>query len=223
MTDAVLITIGDEILAGDIVNTNAAWLSKRLAGRGVYVKRISVIPDDVDVIADEVRSTSADWVIVTGGLGPTHDDVTREGIAKALGKAIVEHPAALKMIGERYKVSEKTRVMATMPEGAVPLGNPAGAAPGFLLGNITVLPGVPKEMMAIFELNEHRFRGEPKETLWITTGMKESDIADMLRDAVSRFGVKIGSYPGEGQVKVKITGISPGVRSAHQWLCSRLK
>ncbi|HIH45288.1 MAG TPA: competence/damage-inducible protein A [Candidatus Methanoperedenaceae archaeon] len=223
MTDAVLITIGDEVLAGDIVNTNAAWLSKRLAEHGVYVKRISVIPDEVDVIAEDVRSTSADWIIITGGLGPTHDDVTREGIAKALGKAIVEHPVAMAMIGERYRISEKTRVMATMPEGAVPLGNPAGAAPGFLLGNIMVLPGVPKEMMAIFELNEHMFRGEPRETLWITTYRKESDIADLLRDAVSRFGVKIGSYPGEGQVKVKITGTSPGTQDAYQWLCSRLK
>lgn len=162
--EAWILTIGNEILVGRIVNTNAAYLARRLTFLGFTVSRMIVVPDDVEEIAEEAsralgrRGVRA--VFTTGGLGPTHDDVTLEGIAKALGLPLEINKEALEMVERFYRrrglpLTRERVKMARLPLGAKPLPNPAGAAPGVLVearGKVVVaLPGVPREMEAIFE------------------------------------------------------------------------
>lgn len=222
--NAEIITIGDEILAGDILNTNAHWLAKQLNGRGVRVERIAAIGDDIDKIALEIKSSKADWIIVTGGLGPTHDDVTREGIAKALEKKLVRNEKAVEMI--RQKDTNRLQlVMADLPEDAIPVENPCGLAPGFISGNIIVLPGVPRELEAMFPLVVQRFKSTGLFVEWVQTAKKEVEILELLNDAVKQFKrVKIGSYPSKGSVKIKLTsGNKNAVKAARIWLEKRIK
>ncbi len=159
---AWIISVGNELLIGRIVNTNASWLAERLTFMGSRVERIITVPDDVDEIAEEVGRgiARARVVITTGGLGPTYDDVTLEGVARAAGRRLVLNEKALEMVREFYsragmELTEERVKMARLPEGAEPVPNPVGAAPGSLLeagGSIIVsLPGVPQEMKTMFE------------------------------------------------------------------------
>ena len=165
-----IICIGNELLIGKTLNTNAQWLAKRTTSLGIAVKRITVVSDDVDEIAQAIREAlhrNRRFIITTGGLGPTFDDKTLEGIAKGLNRKLKVDDRALIMVKEKYESYAKTgkigkteltphRVkMATLPDGAKPLPNPIGTAPGVLLQSnetiIVALPGVPSEMEAIFE------------------------------------------------------------------------
>jgi nicotinamide-nucleotide amidase len=156
-----LVTIGDELLIGDTVNGNAAWLGRRLAENGITLTRSVVVGDDESVIGEAVTSAlkRADVVITTGGLGPTYDDVTREALAKAAGVAIIRDEAAADRI--RVRAAERglplrpmALRMAELPEGATPLPNPMGTALCFRLplggGAVYALPGVPAEVRAVF-------------------------------------------------------------------------
>lgn len=215
--DAVIVSIGDELLAGDTVNTNATWLAQRLTEHGVHVKKIITLPDDIEVIARELKTIRAGLIVVTGGLGATHDDITREAIAEATGRSIKRNKEALRAMGQ--SLSEAQMVMADLPEGAEVLGNPVGLAPGFKIDNILVLPGVPGEMKAIFTEYEEQLGGAGPPTVWLKTRLKESRIASVLKEAQDRFRVKIGSYPQGGQVRIKITADNvEDARAARAWL-----
>ncbi|MFB3889191.1 MAG: nicotinamide mononucleotide deamidase-related protein [Candidatus Bathyarchaeia archaeon] len=165
-----IICVGNELLIGKVVNTNASWLGRRATSLGASVSRITVAPDDVEEIARVVREAlrrKPRFIVTTGGLGPTFDDKTLKGIAKALGRSLEVNGAGLEMVRAKYAeyararnvgVGEMTapRVkMATLPEGTAPLPNPVGTAPGVLTeveGTVLVaLPGVPEEMEAIFD------------------------------------------------------------------------
>ena len=165
-----IICVGNELLIGKTLNTNAHWLAKRATSLGVMVKRVTVILDEVDEIAavlHEALKRKPRFVITTGGLGPTFDDKTLEGIAKGLNRKLEVNKKALKLVKEKYESYLKqgkidkveltpARVkMATLPEGAKPLRNAVGTAPGMLLtvgGTFVIaLPGVPPEMEAIFD------------------------------------------------------------------------
>ena len=165
-----LISIGNELLIGKILNTNAHWLAKRVTSLGLSVRRITVVGDDLDEISSAIREAiqrRPAFIITTGGLGPTFDDKTLEGVARAIGRGLKENKEALEMIKKKYeqyvaegrmKKLELTpyRVkMATLPEGSKPLPNPVGTAPGVLVEyegvTLIMLPGVPEEMMAIFD------------------------------------------------------------------------
>ncbi len=165
-----IISIGRELLIGKTPNTNAQWLAKRATTLGLEVRRVTTVPDDVDEISRAVRETTEReprFIITTGGLGPTFDDKTLEGIAEALKCKLVVHDQALQMVREKYRkyaeeglleTAELTphRVkMARLPEGAAPLPNPLGTAPGVMMehegATLVALPGVPSEMKAIFE------------------------------------------------------------------------
>lgn len=193
---AVIICVGDELLSGDTINTNAAWLAKKLNDQGVSVCRIITIPDDIDEIADTISNTVADLIFVMGGLGPTHDDMTREGVAKALDRKLVRNIEAEKMILS-YKDNPNVMHTSDLPEGAEPLKNPVGVAPGFIVDSHTiVLPGVPGELKGIFNSICTRFSGKKSKTEWIYTTKFESDVVDILNEALTLFPeVKIGSYP----------------------------
>ncbi|MBC7114738.1 MAG: competence/damage-inducible protein A [Archaeoglobi archaeon] len=205
-----LITVGDEILSGDIENTNATWIARKLKELGSSLIKISVVPDDVEMIAEEIRSIEADYIIVTGGLGTTPDDVTREGVAKALNLEMRLNQEALECMKkyiEKYGLSEQIKKMATLPEGSKVICNRVGAAPGFIVQNIVVLPGVPKEMTSMFEEISELFRGEREITREVVTTAREMRITELLEELTRTFqDVKIGSYPKENSVKIKITG-----------------
>lgn len=165
-----IICIGNELLIGKTLNTNAHWLAKRSTTFGITVKRITVVSDNVNEIANAVHETlkkKPKFIITTGGLGPTFDDKTLQGIAKALNRKLEVNEKALKMVREKYeeyfREGKMERVeltparvkMATLLEGAEPLRNPVGTAPGVIIDMegtfLIALPGVPSEMEAIFE------------------------------------------------------------------------
>ncbi|MEM0057201.1 MAG: nicotinamide mononucleotide deamidase-related protein [Candidatus Geothermarchaeota archaeon] len=161
-TDVWIISIGNELLMGKVVNTNATWLSRKLTSFGFNVKRIIVIPDDENEIIEVIRDAlkRAKVIICTGGLGPTFDDKTSEALAKALDREWILNDDAFKELSLKLKKKgmELTRErlkMAYLPRGARPLFNPVGIAPGLLIevNNklIIALPGVPAEMEAMFE------------------------------------------------------------------------
>jgi nicotinamide-nucleotide amidase len=165
-----LICVGTELLIGKTLNTNANWLAKRITSLGGKVVRMTVIRDDLDEIASSVKDATQrknDFIITMGGLGPTFDDKTLEGIAGALKRKLEVNDAALEMVEakyrtyvqegrmERFELTSPRIKMAKLPEGAKPLPNPVGTAPGVLMEcegkTIISLPGVPSEMKAIFE------------------------------------------------------------------------
>ena len=168
--DLEIICIGNELLIGKVVNTNASWIGKRATSLGIEVKRITVGPDEIPAIVNIIREALArkpKFLIVTGGLGPTFDDKTLEGISKTLSRKLAVNPEALGMVKAKYKEYAKTRnifegemtpprvKMATLPQGTIPIENPVGTAPGVQTdvdGTVLIaLPGVPREMEAIFE------------------------------------------------------------------------
>lgn len=165
-----ILCVGNELLIGKTLNTNAQWLARRITSLGLNVRRVTVVGDDIDEIAGAVREAvqrEPRFTIVTGGLGPTFDDKTLEGVAAALGQELVENREALEMVEQRYETYAAERhvekfemtphrvKMAKLPEDATPLPNPVGTAPGVLVEwqgvKLVMLPGVPEEMMAIFD------------------------------------------------------------------------
>jgi len=165
-----IICVGNELLIGKTLNTNAQWLAKRATTLGLSVRRITIVGDDIDEISSAVQEAiqrNPRFLITTGGLGPTFDDKTLEGLAKALKCKLEINDEALTMIKEKYhKYVEEGKMkkveltpprvkMAKLPEGAKPLFNPVGTAPGVVMEHesitIVALPGVPSEMKAIFD------------------------------------------------------------------------
>lgn len=200
-----IICIGNELLIGKTLNTNARWLAKRATSLGVMVQRITVVGDEVNEIAkivQEAMKRKPKFIITTGGLGPTFDDKTLEGIAKALNRKLEVNEEALKMIKERYETYVKegkikgaeltpARVkMATLPEEAEPLPNSVGTAPGVIINVkgifLVALPGVPPEMEAIFEesvaplLRKETGKITFFETSIYSHGLMESTLAPLI-------------------------------------------
>src|SRR5205085_2589703 len=194
---------GDELLSGDVVDTNAVWLAKRLERSGVRVRLLATLADDVEQIGAFVRNASAgaDVVVVTGGLGGTPDDVTREGIAAAFGIGQEESPEIAARLRARFPRDPGYAVRwAKLPAGSRPLENPLGGAPGFVLENVYVLPGLPAEMEAMFETVEDELRREQPIGSWRRTyRTTESTIVSVLEAAGRRYPqVRVGSYPSFG-------------------------
>ena len=151
---AAIVTIGDEIVSGDVQNTNGAWLAKRLEALGVGVALQLAVRDDLGQIVAFLRQLipTVDVVIVTGGLGGTPDDITREAIAATFEVGQEEHaPTAARLRARFVSSPEYAARFAELPVGSRPLRNPLGGAPGFVIGNVYVLPGLPSEMEAIFD------------------------------------------------------------------------
>jgi molybdenum cofactor synthesis domain-containing protein len=200
MATAAILTIGNEILSGDTVNTNAAWLAQQLEPLGVHVRHTAVVPDEIDEIAMFVRerAPAVDFLLVTGGLGGTPDDVTREAMASAFGLGQEEVPALAAELRARFmRDPDYAARWAQLPAGARPLENPRGGAPGFVVENVYVFPGLPAEMKAMFDLITDEFRGAPPIDAWRRTyRTRESEIASLLAEAGERWpDVLVGSYP----------------------------
>jgi molybdenum cofactor synthesis domain-containing protein len=198
---AVVLTVGNEIVSGDVENTNASWLARRLGELGLEVRLLAAVRDSVDEIASFLRTEAdaADAVIVTGGLGGTPDDVTREGVAAAFGVPTEEIPDLADGLRERFGergLGDYAARWARLPRGAVPLENPLGGAPGFVLTNVYVLPGLPGEMMAMFETLADSFRRAPIGAWRRRYPTGEGQIVAVLEEATRRHPtVTVGSYP----------------------------
>ena len=222
-----LVTVGDELLAGDTVNTNASWLAERLTARGVAVERVTTVPDRVDDIAAVVREyrDAYDAVLVTGGVGPTHDDVTMDGVAAAVGVGLAADGEALAYLTEHggYAADDLSEGTTHLPEGARVIHNEAGVAPGCVIDGIYVFPGVPAEMEAMFASVADEFSGEEPHTAVVETPEPESTMLDRLAAVRERFDVTVGSYPGD-HVRVKFTGTDEErVEAAAAWLRERVE
>src|SRR3954469_10704011 len=197
---ASIITIGNELLSGDTVNTNASWLAQQLEELGVVVTLMASLPDEIDRIAAFVRTESqrADIVIVTGGLGGTPDDVTREALAEAFEAPQDEVAELAERLRSRFPSGpEYAARWANLPAGARPLKNPLGGAPGFVVGNVYVLPGLPAEMKAMFGTFTSELATEQPITSWRRTyETTEARIVGVLEAMGGRYpGVLVGSYP----------------------------
>ena len=195
-----ILTIGNEVVSGDVANTNAAWLGRRLEELGVRVVLAAAVPDEIEAVAEIVNRERArvDVLVVTGGLGGTPDDLTREALAAAFGvpqRDVPELAAALRARFPRHP--DYAARWALLPDGARPLTNPHGGAPGFAIGNVWVLPGLPAEMEAMFDHYADELRGDRPIAAWRRAfRTRESEIVSVLAGATVRWPeVRIGSYP----------------------------
>jgi molybdenum cofactor synthesis domain-containing protein len=200
VTSAAILTIGNEVVSGDVTNTNATWLAQRLETLGVRVLVAAAVPDEEGAIGDFVRRerVRVDHLIVTGGLGGTPDDITREALAAAFGVKQQEVPELAAALRARFpRHPDYAARWAQLPVGAVPLDNPHGGAPGFRLENVWVLPGLPSEMEAMFDAYADQLRGDVPISAWRRAyRTRESDIVQLLTGATVRWPqVSIGSYP----------------------------
>lgn len=226
--NAVLLTVGDELLIGQVVNTNAAWLGEHLNTLGVDVVRMVTVGDDIEDIKRELRRgyEVAELVIVTGGLGPTHDDVTREAVAEFFGVDLEFDPEIFARVRERFErkgrtVPESNRTQAMVPRGFTVLPNPVGSAPGLWYAEevgsserlIIVLPGVPYEMKylmlheALPRLRERKGLRIIAHRTILTTGIGESHIQERIGDLSGMLGpnLRLAYLPGSSGVRLRIT------------------
>lgn len=197
---AAIVTIGNELVSGDVPNTNGSWLAKRLAPLGVETRVLVAIPDELDVIADVIRAQAGqhDFVLVTGGLGGTPDDLTREALAHTFGVPQVELPDLAADLRRRFaRNPDYAARWAQLPEGSRPLENPLGGAPGFALENVFVFPGLPAEMEEMFLAIEEEFRRGTPIGAWRRVFHRgESALAPALVEVGERWPtVLVGSYP----------------------------
>lgn len=233
--DVAIVTVGDEILAGDTRNTNAERLARRLNERGATVTRILTIPDDPDLISEVVADWAAqfDAVIVGGGLGGTHDDITMDAIAAAFDRELTLEPdveeALLESMADyrdvdpeelsREELDLDFEAWGATPEGGRPLLNPVGLSPGAAVENVYVLPGPPEEFEAMFDTVAGEFGGDAiSETL--ATPAPEASLTEVLSEFREQFELVIGSYPSRnGHNRLKVTGTDPeSVAAGIEWL-----
>src|SRR5665213_2265611 len=230
---ASILTIGNELVSGDVPNTNASWLAKRLAPLGVSVRMLAAVPDEMEQIAEFVRDEAprVDLLLVTGGLGGTPDDLTREAIAHAFRVEQVEQPDVAADLRARFtRNPDYVARWAQLPAGSRPLTNPLGGAPGFAIENVYVLPGLPAEMEAMFDAIAEEFRrGSPIGAWRRVYRTRESEITPAMIEAGERWpGVLIGSYPSFGsdgaQVEIVVkSSDADELRAASEWLEAELQ
>lgn len=225
---ATILTIGNEVVAGDTENTNASWLSRRLEELGVRVVLTAAIPDELDRIVAFVQREAplVDHLLVTGGLGGTPDDITREALAASFGVPQEEVPELAVDLRARFAHNpDYAARWAALPRGSRPLENPLGGAPGFRLENAWVLPGLPTEMKAMFDRYAEELRAARPIGSWRRRyRTRESTITPALAEATMRWpAVLVGSYPSfdaaGSEVEVVLKSSDPAMLAeARAWL-----
>lgn len=199
---AAVLVIGDEILSGRTQDTNSSYIARWLGELGVRLREIRVVPDVQDEIVSALNAlrTRYDYVFSTGGIGPTHDDITADAVAAAFGAGIDYHPRAMAILAAHYPPNEFTdarKRMARIPQGASLIDNPVSKAPGFQIGNVFVLAGVPVIMQAMLDSLRHKVTGGEKMLSASVGGaVAEGHVAAALGALQVQFSdVSIGSYP----------------------------
>ena len=201
---AAIIIIGDEILSGRTKDKNIGWLADQLSALGIQLGEARVIADKKHIIINTVQtlSNAYDLVFTSGGIGPTHDDITTDAVAAAFNVPVIRHPEAERRLIAHYKntdleFNEARQKMADIPDTATLIDNPLSAAPGYIIGNVHVLPGVPTILQAMFEGVKGKLPGGvvmTRITVQCSTG--EGNIAKILANVEAQYhGVSIGSYP----------------------------
>ena len=199
---ACLVIIGNEILSGRTQDVNIQFLANGLGVAGITLREVRVIPDDEAIIirtVNEVRQQFT-YIFTTGGIGPTHDDITSAAIAKAFGVPLILHPDAHSQLQRYYaeeQLNEARLKMAYVPKGAELINNPVSSAPGFMIDNVYVLAGVPRIMQAMFEGLKHRLKGGPiVQTRQVSVYLAEGTIAKGFADLQQEYPeIDMGSYP----------------------------
>lgn len=211
MPSVTVVVIGDEILTGKFADENGPYLIERLRALGADLERMLVLPDVVEVIAEEIGRSArrTDIVLTTGGVGPTHDDVTVEGIARAFDLELeVSEPLLALMRRYGMQIDDTTLRMAKVPSGAELVQGPLDSYPVLRVRNVYAFPGVPRLMRAKFESLADRFAGTSIHTARLYVDQRESDIASRLAEIQARWPkVAMGSYPrvDEGPYRVIVT------------------
>jgi molybdenum cofactor synthesis domain-containing protein len=232
MPTAGILIIGNEILSGKVVDENSPYFCRELRSLGVDVERILTIPDEVQVIASELKplSDAYDFVFTSGGIGPTHDDLTIEGVAAAFGVS-VEHSDSIEDRIRRatgQEPSETLLRMARVPAGAQLLDSGDLWFPLVVVKNVYIFPGVPELLRKKFESSRERFRGVPFVLKKVFVRQRESDIAPILNELLQQFPeLLLGSYPRIGQesfhVMLTLESRDPGyVQDALDTLIAKL-
>lgn len=209
---AGLVVIGNEILSGKVTDSNTPFLARELRGLGVTLQRVVVIPDEIDQIAAEVSAFSKryDVVFTSGGVGPTHDDITMDGVAAAFGRPLVEH-AGLRAAIEQYvgkRVNAAHLKMAQVPEGAELIVDDKLAFPTVLVGNVYILPGIPELFESKVVSLRDRFRTSPYHLRQVLVRDNETVIAEFLNATLAAFpDLLLGSYPklSDPEYSVRLT------------------
>ena len=204
---AALVVIGDEILSGRTEEKNIAQVANWLNPQGIRLAEVRVVPDQQEAIVAAVNALrpNHDYVFTTGGIGPTHDDITVDAIAAAFGVPVVIHPEARRILEDYYRdrplgLTEARLRMARVPDGAELIPNPTSGAPGVRMDNVFILAGVPNIAKAMLEaLNGKLEGGRPLVSVTVRAHAAESDVAELLKQVQDAHpGVSIGSYPFYG-------------------------
>ena len=232
MSTAAILVIGNEILSAKVADENGPFLAKELRELGVDLRRIETVPDEVPLIVDALRRclSQARWVFTSGGIGPTHDDVTIAAIAQAFGRSVVHDERTLTLLRARFgePLKPALRRLAEMPEGARAEFHEGYLFPVITLENVVILPGVPSLLREGFTRLRDRFRVSPIHSRAIYFNVGEGTLAEHLDATVARFpSVGIGSYPrfdaADHRVKVTFDGRDQEqVRAASEFLKARL-
>ena len=231
MMSAEIVAVGTEILLGGLVDTNTAWLSRRLAAAGVAVYRHTTVGDNKERLVTALSETAAraDLVVCTGGLGPTSDDLTHEALGLATGREMVEYPPARRHVDEAFERFTGRRPppsaykQALFPEGSELIANPLGTAMGALLeleGTLfATLPGVPSEMKRMFEETLESLIGERSEGVIVSrllrfAGISEEEMSEVIRDFLDCSDPTVAPIVGpgevgEGEVQLRVTTRAP--------------
>ncbi|MCH2548357.1 MAG: molybdopterin-binding protein [Alphaproteobacteria bacterium] len=217
---AAILIIGNEILSGRTKDLNLPWLGEQLSSMGIRLSEARVVRDDEAAIIEalNILKSRNKYVFTTGGIGPTHDDITSACIAKAFNIELHRHPDALAALLAHYKpedVNEARLKMADVPQGAVLVANPVSAAPGYRIENVYVFAGVPRIMQAMFDNIRHELvGGAPIKSRTITVFLTEGAVADKLTQVQNANScVEIGSYP---MIKDSRLGTSLVLRSSDE-------
>ena len=201
---AALLVIGDEILSGRTQDKNVAQVALWLNEQGIRLAEVRVVPDETAWIVEAVNALREryDYLFTTGGIGPTHDDITVDAMAAAFGVPVIVHPEARKILEDYYRdrpggLTEARLRMARAPEGAELVPNPYSGAPGVKMGNVYILAGVPQIAASMLEgLAGKLSGGSPIVSVTVGARVAESEVADLLRETeAANPGVAIGSYP----------------------------
>ncbi len=204
MPSAGILIIGNEILSGKVVDTNSPYLCRELRSLGVDVERILTVPDDIPTIARELRtlSESYDVVFTSGGIGPTHDDLTMDAVALAFGRKLsCNHAIASRIERAQGKPPNESQLkMAMIPDGALLVDAGDLWFPVVIVENVHVFPGIPELLRKKFESIRERFRGSPVLLKQVFVKRRESDIAASLNELLVEFpSLMLGSYPRIGE------------------------
>jgi len=209
-TKVGIVILGDEVLKGEVREANLAHMIPLLAEWGAETALCAILPDDIPVVVRHLRRfrEEVDLLVLTGGIGPTPDDITRDAVAEVAGVPLITHPEAKAALEARpYKGAnpEYRMLMALVPRGATLIPNPLSPAPGFFIDRMAVFPGVPRMLQAMFEWVKPMVVGRRKSRITLFSMAPESSFAGIMKEVMTAFSdVGVGSYPmSEGEYRVR--------------------